>query len=103
MCSNLLFGQINNAVRLEETGFGYRLDPMSFTGEQLIEKVTKALNDENLKRKMKQASERIRKANRIEQVADQVMEYINLLIQQAVNQPEMIPEMIPFKKKISKQ
>lgn len=71
--------QINNAARVEETGYGYRLDPMSFTHEQLVEVVNKALANEELRSKMKKASERIRKDQSMQIVADQVADYISKL------------------------
>lgn len=71
--------QINNAVRMEETGYGYRLDLMSYTDEQLVETVSKALANEELRSKMKKASERIRKKPKMQMVADRVVEYVSRL------------------------
>ena len=62
---------------MEETGYGYQVDPVNYTDEQLVETVRKALADEELKIKMKKAAERVRKEKRIEVVADQVVDYLN--------------------------
>lgn len=62
---------------MEETKYGYQVDPMNYTDEQLVETVRKALADEELKAKMKKAAERVRKEKRINVVAEQVMDYIN--------------------------
>ena len=62
---------------MEETGYGYQVDPMNYTDEQLVETVRKALADEKLKIKMKTAAQRVRKEKRIEVVADQVVDYLN--------------------------
>ena len=75
----LFLPQINNGVRVEETGYGYRLDLMSYTDEQLVETVSKALANEELRSKMKKASERIRKKPKMQMVADRVVEYVSRL------------------------
>lgn len=62
---------------MEETAYGYQIDPMNYTDEQLIETVRKALADKELKIKMKKAAERVRKEKRISVVAGQVVEYVN--------------------------
>ena len=64
---------------MAETGYGYQLDPMSYTDEQLIQTVRRALEDEQLRSKMKKASERVRKDQRMEMVADQIVNYLDKL------------------------
>lgn len=61
---------------MEETGYGYQVNPMNYTDEQLIETVKKALADEELKSKMKRAAERVRKERRINVVAEQIWDYL---------------------------
>lgn len=57
-----LFGdQFDNANRMEEMGFGVRLDPYQCTKEQLFEAIETALSKEDLKERMKTISERMRK------------------------------------------
>uniref|UniRef100_A0AAN0LH68 UDP-glycosyltransferase n=1 Tax=Polyphagotarsonemus latus TaxID=1204166 RepID=A0AAN0LH68_9ACAR len=53
--------QLNNAKRIEETGYGYRMDLMNYTQEELKEKIEKLLLDETLIEKTKKVGERIRK------------------------------------------
>lgn len=62
---------------MEETGYGYQVDPMNYTDEQLIATVSRALADEELRSKMKKAAERVRKERRINVVAGQIWDYLN--------------------------
>lgn len=57
-----LFGdQFDNATRVEEKGFGIRLDPYNCTKEQLLEAVEKVLGKEDIKPQIKAISERMQK------------------------------------------
>uniref|UniRef100_A0AAN0LHV3 UDP-glycosyltransferase n=1 Tax=Polyphagotarsonemus latus TaxID=1204166 RepID=A0AAN0LHV3_9ACAR len=58
--------QLNNAKRIEETGFGYRMDLMNYTQEELKYKINKILSDESLIEKNKKAGERIRNEKSLE-------------------------------------
>uniref|UniRef100_A0AAN0LM54 UDP-glycosyltransferase n=1 Tax=Polyphagotarsonemus latus TaxID=1204166 RepID=A0AAN0LM54_9ACAR len=58
--------QINNAKRIEETGFGYQMDLMNYTVEELKDKIEKIFSDESLIKKIKKVGERIRKENSLE-------------------------------------
>jgi len=75
----LLGDQINNATRIEETGYGYKLDVNKYADDELISVVNKMLNNEEIKMKWKAASERIKKEDRINTVANQIVEYIDQL------------------------
>lgn len=55
--------QFDNAQRLEETGYGERLDPNDFTDKQLTEAVDRLLYNAELKEKLKKASHRILNSN----------------------------------------
>uniref|UniRef100_A0AAN0LP44 UDP-glycosyltransferase n=1 Tax=Polyphagotarsonemus latus TaxID=1204166 RepID=A0AAN0LP44_9ACAR len=57
---------ISNAKRIEETGFGYQMDLMNYTVEELKDKINKILSDKSLIEKTKKVGERIRKDNSIE-------------------------------------
>ena len=72
----ILSDQINNAVRLEETGYGYHLDPLNFTEQELADRLSKILNNEELRLKWKTASERIRRENRMGPVVDRIVDYV---------------------------
>uniref|UniRef100_A0AAN0N7M6 UDP-glycosyltransferase n=1 Tax=Polyphagotarsonemus latus TaxID=1204166 RepID=A0AAN0N7M6_9ACAR len=61
--------QINNAKRIEETGFGYHINLVSYTEEELKNKINKVLLDDSLTEKMKKISERIKYENKLEKVA----------------------------------
>ena len=55
-----LFGdQYDNAQRIDEKGFGIRLDPYNFTESQLLNAIEKLLNDKELKERLITASNRI--------------------------------------------
>lgn len=69
--------QINNAKRLEETGYGYQLDIMTYTEDQMIDTVQKALNNQELKEKMQRASARIRSENKMDQIAKRIVDFVD--------------------------
>lgn len=70
--------KINNAKRVEETEFGYRLDLMSYTDDQLINCVKKALNNEELGVKMKKAGQRIRleSKTKLDSISNRIIHFI---------------------------
>ena len=57
----LFFDQYDNAQRVEEKGYGKRLDPYRCTKEELLDAIEVVLKDEELKEKMTQASLRIKR------------------------------------------
>jgi UDP:flavonoid glycosyltransferase YjiC (YdhE family) len=66
-----LFGdQYDNAQRIEEKGFGIRLNPYDFEENVLLESIDKLLNDEKLALKLEKISERIQSSKRISKVAE---------------------------------
>lgn len=68
--------QINNATRIEETGFGYKLDTLNFTEQELADKLRRLLNDEKLRKRWTEASRRIQSENRIVKVVDRIADYV---------------------------
>uniref|UniRef100_A0AAN0N5W9 UDP-glycosyltransferase n=1 Tax=Polyphagotarsonemus latus TaxID=1204166 RepID=A0AAN0N5W9_9ACAR len=68
---------VNNAKRIEETGFGYQMDFLNFNKEELKEKIEKVLSDESLNEKTKKISERIKKENSLEKIAKEFYESLN--------------------------
>ena len=61
-----LFGDQNdNAQRVEEKGYGIRLNPYECTENELLNAIEKLLNDKELKEKLKKISERIQTENSI--------------------------------------
>lgn len=71
--------QINNAVRLEETGYGERMSLLDVNAKELKVKLGRLINDQALRAKWKKASERIQRENRIGQVADYIAEFVRKL------------------------
>ena len=67
---------MNNAARIEEKNFGERLNFKELNERSLTEKIEKILNDKELKIRLKNASERIQKENRIFKICDQIMDYL---------------------------
>lgn len=58
----------DNAQRIEETGFGRRLDPYSFEDSQLTEAIEELLADSELHQKLAVASQRIRSSKKHEEL-----------------------------------
>ena len=79
MCLLGMGDQFNNATRIEETGFGFKMDLSNFTREELATKLDKLVNDQELRAKWKNASERIRRVNRIDTVCEQIADYVERL------------------------
>uniref|UniRef100_A0AAN0LVX7 UDP-glycosyltransferase n=1 Tax=Polyphagotarsonemus latus TaxID=1204166 RepID=A0AAN0LVX7_9ACAR len=71
--------QINNAKRIEETGFGYQLNLMNYTEKDLKEKIESLLNDDALRTKYKNISQRIKSENSLDLAASKLMNFINEL------------------------
>lgn len=60
----LFADQFDNAQRLEETGFGARIDAYNFTEKDICEAIDKLLYNEELKVKIEAASKRIQTTDR---------------------------------------
>jgi len=71
--------QMANAKRVEETGYGFAIDIIGFTQEELAEKLHKLVSDQALRKRWKEASMRIQKENRTVAIAERVVEYIEKL------------------------
>ena len=52
--------QFDNAQRIQEKGFGIRINPFQCTKDQLLNAIEKLVNDQELALKMKKISERIK-------------------------------------------
>lgn len=73
----LFADQHDNGQRLHETKWAIKLNPYSFTEEQMIESIDQLLNDNELKMKLDKASKRIRTSNKQEilcQLIDKILE-----------------------------
>lgn len=91
-CENFYFGvpqiitsffgdQVNNEKRITEKELGFSLDLTSYTDDELISTVEKALNDHELRIKLDKISKRIQKENKIDQVASKIVDYVDKLYQ----------------------
>uniref|UniRef100_A0AAN0LM61 UDP-glycosyltransferase n=1 Tax=Polyphagotarsonemus latus TaxID=1204166 RepID=A0AAN0LM61_9ACAR len=61
--------QINNARHIEETGYGYQLDLMNYTKDDLKEKIEKIFSNKSLIDKYNKISERIKNEKSLEKIA----------------------------------
>ena len=52
--------QFDNAQRIQEKGFGIRMNPFQCTKDQLLNGINKLINDSDLNLKMKNISERFK-------------------------------------------
>jgi UDP:flavonoid glycosyltransferase YjiC (YdhE family) len=65
-----IFGdQYDNAQRIEEKGFGIRLNPYDFEENELLDGIDKLLNDQKLAQKLTKISKRIQSSKSIAKVA----------------------------------
>ena len=55
------------------------MDLMNFSQEELAEKLDKLLNDEALRKRWKEASKRIQSENKLLQVVQRIVEYVERL------------------------
>ncbi|OKI49633.1 glycosyltransferase [Micromonospora sp. CB01531] len=68
----LFWDQYDNAQRVDELGFGVRLDPYRFTDEQLHEAIERLLGDEDLRGRLAAHGAAIRTADGLRQAADAI-------------------------------
>lgn len=64
---------------MEETSFGYQLNLMTYTEEELIDTVEKALNNEELQAKVRRAGQRIQRENKskLDSISNRIINYID--------------------------
>jgi UDP:flavonoid glycosyltransferase YjiC (YdhE family) len=66
-----IFGdQYDNAQRIEEKGFGIRLNPYDFEENELLDGIDKLLNDQKLAQKLTKISKRMQSSKSIAKVAE---------------------------------
>ena len=66
----LFWDQYDNAQRVDETGFGVRLDPYRFTDSQIQKAIRQLLSDQELRARLDAAAERIQSADGLVKAAD---------------------------------
>ena len=72
----LFVDQLNNAVRLEERAYGYKVDVFDFKPDELRNGILKVLNDRELKEKMTRASRRMQNNNGLEIACDRLVQML---------------------------
>lgn len=74
-----LFGdQPDNAQRVHETGYGFKFDAFQVTSQQLNDAINSLVDNEQLRQKLRQASERIKKDNGLSAASHEVASLICL-------------------------
>ena len=73
----LFYDQYDNAQRIDEKGFGIRLDPRLCTEQELLESIEKLLNDKELNDKLKNISNRIQSENSISKLPNLIESLVN--------------------------
>ncbi|CAG2174445.1 unnamed protein product [Oppiella nova] len=68
----LFYDQYDNAQRIDEKGFGIRLNPYECTDEQLLSAIDRLLDDRKLAQKLAKVSHRIRTEKSIEKLTQLV-------------------------------
>jgi MGT family glycosyltransferase len=66
----LFWDQYDNAQRVQETGFGVRLDPYRFTDNELHAAIRRLLGDDTIRARLAAAGARIRSGDGVERAAD---------------------------------
>jgi UDP:flavonoid glycosyltransferase YjiC (YdhE family) len=66
----IFWDQHDNAQRIDETGFGARLDTYRHSGEELTTAIDRLLVDDKLRARLAATSERLRAARGTERAAD---------------------------------
>ncbi|XP_054161724.1 uncharacterized UDP-glucosyltransferase YdhE-like [Oppia nitens] len=74
----LFFDQFDNAQRVEDKGYGIRLNPYECSEQQLLQSIDKILNDNKLIEKLRQVSQRIQ----TEKLIEKIPEIIDRLVKQ---------------------
>ena len=71
--------QVNNGKRLEETGLGYQIGLNDLDEAKLANMIERALKDERMEEKLKQASERIQRTQKesLTSVCRRIVEHVN--------------------------
>ncbi|CAG2107418.1 unnamed protein product [Medioppia subpectinata] len=64
----LFYDQYDNAMRIDEKGFGVRLNPYECSESQLLSAIDTLLNDTKLKQKLTKVSQRIQTENNIKTI-----------------------------------
>jgi MGT family glycosyltransferase len=72
----IFWDQHDNAQRLDETGFGIRLDTYRHSGDELTGAIERLLADEQLAARLAQTSERLQRARGTEVAADLIEQVI---------------------------
>ncbi|XP_054161847.1 UDP-glucuronosyltransferase 3A1-like [Oppia nitens] len=72
----LFWDQFDNAQRVEDKGYGIRLNPYECSEQQLLQSIDSLLNDNQLAEKLKKASKRIQTERQIERIPEMLMKLV---------------------------
>lgn len=64
-------------MHVEECSYGYSLNLLDYTEEQLKDRIERLLNDEDMKIRLKNTSERIRNSKKIEDAAQKLVDFLS--------------------------
>ena len=73
----LFADQFDNAQRIQEKGFGVRLNPFDCSEEELLKAIEMLLSDEKLKKKLRQAVERMERDQTLIKVVELIENLAN--------------------------
>ncbi|XP_054156260.1 NDP-glycosyltransferase YjiC-like [Oppia nitens] len=73
----LFADQFDNAQRIQEKGYGIRLDPYLFKDNQLVDSIDRLLNDKQLDDRLTMASKRMLKSDSIHKACDRIENLVN--------------------------
>lgn len=72
-----VFGdQPDNAQRIEDLGYGYRLNAFTCTKEDILDRIDRILSDSKLRQRMKEVGDDMRKRHECDNVAKNIVDYI---------------------------
>lgn len=73
--------QVNNGKRLEESGYGYQLDPNGIDEAKLRDIIGRALKNEKMSERLRNASQRIQAVQEktLLSVCQRIVDYVNNL------------------------
>lgn len=75
----LFADQFENAQRIQETGYGLRLEPYTFTEDQLIDAIRCLLDDAPLKDRLEAAAKRIEASQSKERACEEIEKQMETL------------------------
>ena len=85
----LYVDQFDNAQRVQEKGFGIRLNAHRCTKDQLANAINKLINDDDLALKMKKISDRMKAEAKLGKVAELIEQLVPSKLKEPSNYPSI--------------